>query len=90
MSSRNRTSESVTGAAWRVGNADVAIAYGAFGHAAIEPQPAPLTLDTPFDLASLTKPLATALLALILERENRLSLDATLGAIFSELKASRA
>ena len=41
------------GAAWRVGNADVAIAYGAFGHAAIEPEPAPLTLDTPWRRRSL-------------------------------------
>ena len=76
------------GVVWWVGSSDAAIASGDFGQAAIEPEPFPLTFDTPFDLASLTKPLATALLALIFERERRLSLDATLGAIFSELKAS--
>lgn len=32
----------------------------AFGHRAIEPEPIPMTTDTVFDLASLTKPIATA------------------------------
>ena len=42
--------------------------------------------DTPFDLASLTKPLATALLATILEREGVFSLDRPLGEVFEELR----
>ena len=77
------------GAAWWVGDAKGAIATGAAGLAAIEPDPVPLTKDAPFDLASLTKPLATALLATILDRERRLSLETPLGAIFPELRASR-
>jgi CubicO group peptidase (beta-lactamase class C family) len=76
------------GAAWWVGNAEHVTASGAFGHAALEPAAVPLTFDTPFDLASLTKPLATALLALILDGERRLDLDTKLSAIFSELRAS--
>jgi CubicO group peptidase (beta-lactamase class C family) len=48
----------------------------------------PLASETPFDLASLTKPLATALLAVVLDRERRLSLDTPLAAVFSELEAS--
>jgi CubicO group peptidase (beta-lactamase class C family) len=76
------------GVAWWVGDARGAIASGAAGHAAIEPDPAPLAKDAPFDLASLTKPLATALLAMIFERERRLSLETPLGAIFPELRAS--
>ena len=76
------------GAAWWVGDARGAIAAGANGHAAIEPDFVPLTKDAPFDLASLTKPLATALLATILDREGRLSLETPLGAVFPELRAS--
>jgi CubicO group peptidase (beta-lactamase class C family) len=76
------------GAAWWVGDAGRVTASGALGHAALEPAAIPLTFDTPFDLASLTKPLATALLALILDGERRLDLDTRLSDIFSELSAS--
>lgn len=76
------------GATWWIGDAGGAIATGAAGHAAIEPDRIPLTTDVPFDLASLTKPLATALLATILDRERRLSLATPLGAVFPELRAS--
>lgn len=41
----------------------------------------PVTLDTVFDLASLTKPLATALAVMLLVQEGRLSLDASLAAV---------
>ena len=76
------------GAAWWVGDAEGAIVSGFVGHAQIQPGLVPLGDDTPFDLASLTKPLATALLATILDREGRLSLGAPLGAIFPELQTS--
>jgi serine-type D-Ala-D-Ala carboxypeptidase len=76
------------GAAWWVGDSDWARSRGACGHAALEPTAIPLAPDTPFDLASLTKPLATAILALMLDRESRLRLDTRLGAIFSQLEAS--
>lgn len=76
------------GAAWWVGDAKGAIATGAAGLAAIEPDPVPLTKDAPFDLASITKPLATALLATILDRERQLSFETQLGAIFPELRGS--
>lgn len=73
------------GAAWWVGDTDGPIAFGCRGYAAVEPSLDPLNADTPFDLASLTKPLATAVLATILDREARFSLDAPLGAVFPEL-----
>lgn len=76
------------GAAWWVGDPGGPAATGALGHAALMPEPVPLAFETPFDLASLTKPLATALLAVLLEREGRLSLNAPLGSIFPELQAS--
>ena len=76
------------GASWWVGSARSVAASGAAGDAAVCPERTPLEADTPFDLASLTKPLATALLASILDRERRLHLDAPLGAVFPELRAS--
>jgi CubicO group peptidase (beta-lactamase class C family) len=76
------------GAAWWVGDTGGAIATGAIGHATIEPDRVPLTVDLPFDLASLTKPLATALLATILARERRLNFETRIGAVIPELRTS--
>jgi CubicO group peptidase (beta-lactamase class C family) len=50
----------------------------AFGHARLRPKRA-MTKDTVFDLASLTKPLATALGLMILVQKARIDLDQTLG-----------
>ena len=76
------------GAAWWVGSPRNVVAQGASGLAAREPRPVPLRSSTPFDLASLTKPLATALLAVILDRERLLSLDATIASVLPELSGS--
>ncbi len=46
-----------------------------YGQRAIEPAAEPMTRDTVFDLASLTKPIATATAALILIDRGRLRLD---------------
>ncbi len=46
----------------------------------------PVTHDTVFDLASLTKPLATTPAVMILIQEGKLELDQTLGSIIPELK----
>lgn len=62
------------GAAWWVEGPQGTIDRGAVGWAAIDPERRPLGEDTPFDLASLTKPLCTALLLALLEREKRLEL----------------
>ena len=51
----------------------------AFGHAALVPAPEPMTADTVFDVASLTKPLVTATLTLALVADGRLALDAPIG-----------
>lgn len=48
----------------------------------------PLTHETVFDLASLTKPLATSLAVMILIQENKLKLDQTIGTIIASLKNS--
>lgn len=49
--------------------------FDATGSAAADPVAEPMTTDTVFDLASLTKPLVTAALTLSLVAERRLSLD---------------
>ena len=47
----------------------------AFGSRAVQPEVEPMTLDTIFDLASLTKPVATATAVLLLAERGRLDLD---------------
>jgi CubicO group peptidase (beta-lactamase class C family) len=51
----------------------------AFGQRQIEPAPLPATLDTVYDLASLTKPLVTSLLVMKAVAQGRLELDQPLG-----------
>ncbi len=58
----------------------------AFGQRATEPAAEPMTLDTIFDLASLTKPLATAPSVMLLVEEGRLRLSDPLGLYFPELE----
>jgi CubicO group peptidase (beta-lactamase class C family) len=49
---------------------------------------APVAVDTVFDLASLTKPLATTLALLLLVQEGRLALDQTLGSLLPVLRGT--
>lgn len=60
---------------WAVGTTAGLIAEGALGHAVAVPLRIPATLDTIFDVASLTKPLITATLVLQAVAEGRISLD---------------
>jgi CubicO group peptidase (beta-lactamase class C family) len=48
----------------------------------------PVTTDTVFDVASLTKPLATTLAVLLLIQSGRLALDQPMGSIISALKGT--
>ena len=57
---------------------------GAAGRTSRDTESPPVTLDTIFDLASLTKPLATALALMLLVDRGRLRLDTSLGEVFSE------
>jgi CubicO group peptidase (beta-lactamase class C family) len=54
---------------------------GAAGRANRDPESPPVTIDTVFDLASLTKPLATALALMLLAHRSFLSLATTLGEV---------
>jgi len=56
--------------------------FEAFGHAALLPDPTPMTRETLFDLASLTKPLVTTTLVMILVAEGRLGLDTPVARYF--------
>jgi uncharacterized protein YbbC (DUF1343 family) len=59
----------VPGAVVIVGRHDRVLFRHAYGFRELEPEQAPMTLDTVFDLASLTKPLATATsIAVLVER----------------------
>ena len=65
--------------------ADGKIAYAkAFGHRAVEPAAEPMTRDTIFDMASLTKPVATATSVMILIEQGKLRLDDRLGTLLPE------
>ncbi|MCX8071334.1 MAG: beta-lactamase family protein [Candidatus Binatia bacterium] len=47
----------------------------AFGNRSLVPQPAPMREDTIFDVASLTKPLATSVAVMLLVKEGKIRLD---------------
>jgi len=63
------------GAVVLVGKDDDVVYEQAFGNRSLLPNKTPMRLDTIFDLASLTKPLATAVAIMLLIRERKLRLD---------------
>lgn len=62
------------GAVVLVRSAGATLHERAYGRVSEQPWPAPMPLDAIFDLASLTKPLATALAVMVLVEDGRLSL----------------
>ena len=58
-----------------VGRQDGIVFERAYGNRRVEPDVAPMTLDTVFDMASLTKPLATATSVMILVERGKLRLQ---------------
>ena len=63
------------GAVVLVGKDDDVVYEQAFGSRSLLPNKTPMRLDTIFDLASLTKPLATAVAIMLLIRERKMRLD---------------
>ena len=61
--------------------------FEAFGHARLEPK-RPMTRKSVFDLASLTKPLATAVSLMLLVQQAKLKLDQTLGSAISDFSGT--
>ena len=64
-----------------------AVFFEAFGVARLSPE-RPMTTDTVFDLASLTKPLATTVALMLLVQQARLNLDQTLGSAIPDLSGT--
>ncbi len=64
----------VPGAVLVVGRSSGVIYRKAYGHRALKPKPVPMTVDTVFDLASLTKPTATATSIMLLIERGKLKL----------------
>jgi serine-type D-Ala-D-Ala carboxypeptidase len=65
----------VPGAVLVVGDADGVFFRKAYGQRALKPQPIPMTIDTVFDMASLTKVTATATSIMLLIERGQLKLD---------------
>jgi len=78
----------MSGASWWVGRHGRAVSRGAVGRVAADHDSEPVAETTPYDLASLTKPLATATLLLLCEAEGLLDLQAPLGALLEEARGS--
>jgi len=60
------------GAVLLVGRGDEVVYCKAYGNRALEPTRAPMSVDTIFDMASLTKPVATAMSVMILAERGKL------------------
>jgi len=69
------TGQSLPGAVVIVGRHDRILLRRAYGWRELEPSRAPMTLDTLFDLASLTKPIATATSIMVLVERGAVGLD---------------
>jgi len=63
------------GAVVLIGNSREVLHHKAFGWRQLEPAPVLMTADTAFDLASLTKPVATATSILLLSEQGRVQLS---------------
>ena len=64
------------GAVLLVGRGDEIVYLKAYGNRAVEPRVEPMTTDTVFDLASMTKPVATATSVMILAERGKIDLHA--------------
>jgi uncharacterized protein YbbC (DUF1343 family)/CubicO group peptidase (beta-lactamase class C family) len=60
----------------------------AFGNRSVEPQTVPMTIDTMFDMASITKPVATATSVMILIERGQLRLQDKVTKFFPEFAAN--
>ena len=80
--------ETVAGAVGLVRRRDEVIWHGAFGLASAAP-PRPMTPETIFDLASVTKPLVGATLTLALVDRGVISLDDEITTVLPELEKAK-
>jgi uncharacterized protein YbbC (DUF1343 family)/CubicO group peptidase (beta-lactamase class C family) len=71
-----------------IGQGDDILLHQAWGWRSLVPEPDPMTSDTIFDIASLTKPLGTAIAVMALVERGDVKLDAPLGRYLREFRAS--
>lgn len=76
----------IPGAVLLVRHRDEMIFHEAYGFRETVPSKLPMTKDTLFDLASLTKPVSTALLVMQMWQQGRIRLEQTLSHFFAHLK----
>lgn len=76
------------GAVILIGNRKELLYHRAFGHRAIKPKKLPMTLDTIFDIASLTKVVATTTALMQLVESGKLSLEDPIAKYWPEFKAN--
>jgi uncharacterized protein YbbC (DUF1343 family) len=79
----------IPGAVLLIGQGDEVLYHRAFGSRTIVPHPAPMQLDTVFDIASLTKPFGTTLAVMALVERGAVKLDAPLGRYLKEFRGDR-
>jgi CubicO group peptidase (beta-lactamase class C family) len=78
----------IPGAVVLVGQGDKVVYREAFGWRSVEPEKRPMTVDTIFDLASLTKPIVTATAVMQLVEAGKLSLDEPVAQVWPEFAGS--
>jgi uncharacterized protein YbbC (DUF1343 family)/CubicO group peptidase (beta-lactamase class C family) len=71
-----------------VGRGEQTLLHRAYGWRSIVPELVPMTLNTIFDIASLTKPLGTTLAVMALVERGAVKLDAPLGRYLSEFRGA--
>src|SRR5262245_32582717 len=76
----------IPGTVIMIGRGDDILLHRAYGSRRLLPQPAPMTVDTIFDLASLTKPFGTTLAVMALVERGHVKLDAPLGRYLREFR----
>lgn len=80
---------SFPGAVWAIGGPDGAIIQGALGNAVVKPARIQASESTLYDVASLTKPIVTASLAIITHQRGKADLDEPVGRWLPELKGDK-
>ncbi|MGH7308600.1 MAG: serine hydrolase domain-containing protein, partial [Candidatus Rokuibacteriota bacterium] len=71
-----------------VGQGDQTVLHQAWGWRSLVPEPDEMTTDTIFDVASLTKPLGTAIAVMALVERGEIKLEAPLGRYLREFRSS--
>ena len=79
-------STEIPGVVVLVGRGDETLYFRAIGSRRIVPDPLPMTRDTVFDIASLTKPFATTLAIMALVERGEVRLDAPVGRYLKEFR----